>query len=430
MEKGVSKNVISILSIIFCLIVALVIPTRIYANTQTLWKYQCVDTMKTSRDKARQWRYRSDLKEHIEKELSAIKGMGGNCVAIDTPYDDEFMPYLTAWVEIAREKNLFVWFRGNLSSWEGWFEYPKGMTTDELLKKMENFILKHRDLFRDGDIFTPAPEGENGGPFNQVETEEHAKFRQFLVDEHYTAQKTFKKIGKKVETNWLSMNGGLAKRMLNQKTINELEQTVAIDHYIDSAQKMGEFIGYFKDKFGAKVVIGEFGAPIPEINGVMTESQQAQFIDELSKEIYKHKDDVVGVNYWTLYDGSTALVNYDFSPREAVEIIKNYYIPGVVNGTVSNTVGDWLINIPVKTGDGLNHTTTDRLGRYSMVIPASMVEITIGGNKYKAVSRELVINRGGEITNDVIIEPVNIGFIYRIRLVIQNLKKQLLTFLR
>ena len=35
-----------------------------------------------------------------------------------------------------------------------------------------------------------------------------------------------------------------------------------------------------------------------------------------------------------------------------------------------------------------------------------------------------VIGRGAEITNDVVLEPQKIGFIYRIRLTIQNLKKQ------
>lgn len=112
--------------------------------------------------------------------------------------------------------------------------------------------------------------------------------------------------------------------------------------------------------------------------------------------------------------------------RQAVEVIKNYFIPGVVKGTVTNTLGDKLNNIPVKTSDGLNSTVTSRQGHYAMSIPASTIDIAIGGNKYKTVVQKEVIGRGMEITKDVVLEPEKIGFIYRIRLTIQNLKKQFL----
>jgi len=72
----------------------------------TLWKYQCIDTMKTTRDRAREWKNRPDLYEQIDMELTAIKETGANCVAIATPYDDEFFPYLNQWIEVARRKSL------------------------------------------------------------------------------------------------------------------------------------------------------------------------------------------------------------------------------------------------------------------------------------------------------------------------------------
>jgi hypothetical protein len=117
------------------------------------------------------------------------------------------------------------------------------------------------------------------------------------------------------------MNGGLAKRMFDQETINNIGKTVAIDHYIADANEMGEFIDYFYSNFGAKVTIGEWGAPIPEINGAMDEKSQATFINSLLWKMYIRRDIVEGINYWVLYDSSTALLNNDYSPKEVVEII-------------------------------------------------------------------------------------------------------------
>ena len=59
-----------------------------------------------------------------------------------------------------------------------------------------------------------------------------------------------------------------------------------------------------------------------------------------------------------------------------------------------------------------------------MSIPASTVDITFGGNKYKTVVQKEVIGRGSEITKDVVLEPQKVGLIYRVRLTIQGLKKQ------
>lgn len=103
---------------------------------------------------------------------------------------------------------------------------------------------------------------------------------------------------------------------------------------------------------------------------------------------------------------------------------QNYFIPGVVKGTVTNTLGDQLKNIQVKIIDGLNSTTTNCQGSYTLSIPASTVDIVVGGEHYKIVEQNIVIARSGEFTHDVILEPQKIGIIYRIRLILQNLKKR------
>ncbi|MEK7522855.1 MAG: hypothetical protein AAB569_04695, partial [Patescibacteria group bacterium] len=123
-----------------------------------LWSIRSIDTMKTSRDKARVRLYDLNFDKEINKELQAIKNMGANYVAIDTPYDDEFLPYLTRWIKLARKTELKVWFRGNWSNWEGWFDYPKNLTPERHQAKTAEFIETHPDFFKDGDIFDPCPE--------------------------------------------------------------------------------------------------------------------------------------------------------------------------------------------------------------------------------------------------------------------------------
>lgn len=102
-------------------------PNFTYAsNTHPeLWPVRSIDTMKTSRDKARAELNNPDFDTQIEKELTLIKEIGANYVAIDTPYDKEFLPFLKRWISLARKMGLKVWFRGNWSNWEGWFEYEK-----------------------------------------------------------------------------------------------------------------------------------------------------------------------------------------------------------------------------------------------------------------------------------------------------------------
>lgn len=387
-----------LLSILYLLI--LVIPAYAGDERPTLWKYQCIDTMKTSRDNARRWINDKNLDLYIEKELSAIVEVGGNCVALDTPYNEEFLPYLRKWVKIARKKNLKIWYRGNFAEWEGWFNYPKGMSEDELIVRSNEFIRKNKDLFKDGDVFTAAPEAENGGPFNQVEAWEHEGYRAFLIRVHAETQKTFDEIGRKVETNWLSMNGGFARRMFDQPTIDSLGRVAALDHYIKTAPEMGEYIRYFRDTFKAKVVIGEFGAPVPDINGSMTEDQQAVFIESLMEELYKHKDDVHGINYWVTYDSSTEILNDDYSPKKAAFAIQKYFKPGIVKGVVKDTAGNRLANVRVMAGDGVSKTTTNRKGEYELALPEKKLTVTYRLKDHKEQSTIISVISGREVIRD------------------------------
>src|SRR5258708_35192946 len=98
------------------------------------WQIESIDTMKYSRDMARADLTSSNFASDAEKQMADIAATGANYVAIDTPYDDEFLPVLQVWVRAARENGLHVWFRGNFSGWEGGFNYSKLDEATELQK--------------------------------------------------------------------------------------------------------------------------------------------------------------------------------------------------------------------------------------------------------------------------------------------------------
>jgi len=400
------------------------VTSNTYATT--LWKYQCIDTMKISRDKARGWASNQDLETHINWEMETVKNMGGNCVAIDTPYDEEFLPYLNRWVNAAHKKNLHIWFRGNFSGWEGWFDYSKNVTSKILFEKTRMFIIKHPDLFKSGDIFTPAPEAENGGEFNQVAQEQYGAYRKFLIDEYKTAKDSFATIGKNVSVNWLSMNGGLARRMMDQETINAIDHLVTIDHYIKTPQEMTDYITYFNNTFHAKVVVGEFGAPIPDINGNMTEEEQANFVRSVFTKLYINKNSVMGVNYWDLYDGSTALINYDDkTPRKVTQVIKDYFIPATLTGHAQDTLGEPLQNIAIKMNDTAA-TVTNSNGDYTITIPANTLFIeNITGKNYTTVVNQISGKNGETVIQNATLSPKQTNWVYATKLFFRNLVQKL-----
>ncbi len=288
-----------------------------------IWSIRSVDTMKYSRDLAREKRFDSNYDQVIDKQIKDIASTGASHVAIATPYDDEFVPYLNRWVLAARKYKLHVWFRGNFSGWEKWFDY-KRISRNEHLDLTTKFITGHPTLFEDGDIFTPCPECENGGPGDPRMTGDIVGHRQFLVDSTRVGNDAFSKIGKKVEVGYHSMNYDVAMAVMDKATTEKVGSIVAIDHYVSSSGKMIKDIELLKEKSGGKIFLGEFGAPIPDLNGSMTEDQQAEWLKETLDLLINNKS-VIGLNYWVNMGGSTQLWSEGGTARKGVSILTDYY---------------------------------------------------------------------------------------------------------
>jgi len=266
-----------------------------------------IDTVKYSRDIAREKEEDQSFDAVITRQVVDIAATGATHIAIGTPYDSEFIPFLRRWVLEARKNNLKVWFRGNFSGWEGWFGYPK-INRETHTRLTGEFILNNADLFEDSDIFTPCPECENGGGDPRRIGDKDA----------------FSKNNKKVLAGFFSMNGDVASLVMDKDTTTALGGIVVVDHYVKDVDTLIKDIREYAQNTGGKVVLGEFGVPIPDIHGNMSEDEQNEWLKD-AFEKFQQTPELIGVNYWVSVGGSTQLWNGDGVAKKAVETIKKYY---------------------------------------------------------------------------------------------------------
>ncbi len=293
------------------------------------WQFQSIDTMKYSRDIAREKLTDNSYDVDIDSQVKAIALTGATHVAVATPYDAEFLPYLTRWVKAARKYNLKVWFRGNWSGWEGWFGYPS-ISRDEHIRKTQEFILSHPQLFADGDIFSACPECENGGPGDPRHTGDVTKYRQFLIAEYTASVQSFKQTNKHVLANYYSMNGDVARLVMDKDTTSQLGGIVVIDHYVKTPSQLDSDITQIASASGGQVVLGEFGVPIPDIHGKLTEAQQAEWLAQALPLLVANPH-LVGLNYWTNMGSSTSLWSEKGQAHQAVQTLTSFYTPATVS---------------------------------------------------------------------------------------------------
>lgn len=344
---------------------------------QMWWEFQSIDTMKYSRDLSREKLNTPSFDLTIDTHTRNIAATGATHIAIATPYDEEFLPILKRWVAAARKYKLKVWFRGNWSGWEEWFDHKK-ITRQEHLAKTRNFILQNPDLFEDGDIFTGCPECENGGPGDPRMNGDAEGHKKFLIDEYEMSQKAFKQIGKKVKTNFNSMNGDVAKLIMDEKTTKALGGLVVVDHYVKTPEQLNNDITALALQSKGKVILGEFGAPIPDIHGEYTEEQQAQWLDE-AMAIIGTNPHLVGLSYWVDVGGSTQLWENE-RPRKAVDSLHAFYEPELLFGNVLDERGKPIKHATVSYGN--KHTVTDNEGLFTLLYVPINTPVIVKADSY------------------------------------------------
>lgn len=319
------KKVYFVLILIILVILFLSLPrTPKVENKRThFWQVQSIDTMKYSRDIAREKLGDASFDMIIEGQVKDIVETSATHVAIGTPYDSEFLPFLRRWVGMARKYKLKVWFRGNWSGWEKWFGYPS-IDRKMHIEKTVKFISQNPDLFVDGDIFGACNECENGGPGDPRHNRDAKGHREFLIEEYKATKTAFEKIAKKVSSNFNSMNGDVANLIMDKETTKSLGGIVVVDHYVSSPEQLIIDIKALSRKSGGKIVLGEFGAPIPDIHGKMSDEEQSLWLEKVLKDLF-NMEEVIGLNYWTNVGSSTQLWDAKGNVRPGVVVIKKYY---------------------------------------------------------------------------------------------------------
>ena len=364
-----------------------------YAKTSEMnrfWKIQSIDVMKYSRDTAREKLTVPAFDKDIEMMVSNIAKTGATHIAIGTPYDDEFIPFLERWVNSARKHNLNVWFRGNFSGWEKWFGYDSISRKDHI-EKTYRFITQNPNLFKDGDIFTACPECENGGPGDprQEQSDEKTReYREFLFSLDDISKQGFKRINKDVATNYYSMNGDVARLIMDEATSERLGNVIVVDHYVLTPERLNNDITNYATTSKTDVVLGEFGAPIPDIHGDMNEQEQAKWIED-SLDLLSRNKSLIGLNYWVNVGGSTQLWDYD-KKRLAVDVLTSYFKPKQANINAINELKE-----PIKNFTVLNETDTlysQKDGNMDLIFVKDAPLVTISSSGY--MGKTVRVNEG------------------------------------
>lgn len=324
----------------------------------SFWEVRSIDTMKYSRDMSREKMDDQSFDKIIDEQIKNIAEAGATHAAIDTPYDEEFLPMLKRWVKAARKYKLNVWFRGNWSGWEEWFDYPS-IGKEEHIAKTENFILANSGLFEDGDIFSACPECENSWPDGNISIIEDAQeYKDFIVKEYQTVKSAFQKINKRVLSNYSSMNGYMAQIVMDKEMTASMDGIVTIDHYVDTPEKLIKDIKELAEKSGGKIVLGELGVPIPDIHGEMTEGEQAEWIKNSLSALTEIKE-ITGINYWVSVGGSTQIWDSDGRELPGAKALKQFYSPNVIYGLVQDELGNPIANAEIIYSDNIVFSQDD-----------------------------------------------------------------------
>jgi hypothetical protein len=388
---------------IFILIFMLYFLSTRPVSAVSWWEFQSIDTMKYSRDLAREKLKDPAFDRTIDDMVSRIAATGATHIAIATPYDEEFVPFLTRWVNAARKYHLHIWFRGNFSGWENWFEYPR-IDRQQHLNQTKDFLNAHSDLITSGDVYTACPECENGGPGDPRMTGDISGFRQFLIDEHTLMSGIFKNLNKDVRINFNSMNGDVAKIIMDKNTTAALGGIVAIDHYVTTPEQLITDVNDIATKSGGKVILGEWGAPIPDIHGNMTSEQQKEWINK-ALDGMSVTDSLLGLNYWTSTGSSTEIWSSSLQPRTAVAVLTKYYSPKTLSGKVVTPGRRPIAGATVRTQNRTAVTNKD--GTYELPVLNTSETVTINHPKYILVQMPVdVLDRNKTVS----LEPITSGF--------------------
>jgi hypothetical protein len=292
------------------------------------------------------------------------------------------------------------------------------MTQTEHIQKTRDFILAHPDLFADGDIFSSCPECENGGPGDPRLNGDVAGHRKFLRDEYAVVKNAFGTIGKKVRANYFSMNGDVARLIMDKETTRGLDGLVVIDHYVATPEKLVKDVQDIAATSGGRVVLGEWGVPIPDINGRMTEVERADWMKKALTGLESLGDKLGGMNYWLAVGGFTELWPQGSETSEVSRVLQKFYQPQVVYGRVSDEFGRPLSGAHISiNGRAVKNVRSD--GYFEEWLPEEVFTIIVAADGYETAQLE---NPDISRQLNIILVKQDKGIFFRLLLWLEKLK--------
>lgn len=315
------------------------IPTPISTSTPTpkennlgSWQIQSVSSMKETKDRICSQRSQDFIKKWVKK----AKELGANFVALETPYDSpscgSSVEYTFTWINTIREQGLGVWHRHMPLAFEGIYDAPK--QKGNYFNLITDYIKNNAQMFKEGDIFTPIPEPQNGGiagiTYCAQEVcifENKEEFNRWLREVIDITENAFSQIGLggKIKIGYFGFDGFVAwgsnnpdwNGILEDETIKKME-VLAIDHY-------PELIGQTMEQGLSEVIARYPNVPIiiSEWGSAGTSDPQIQVLNSMGAA---KRPEVIGFNYWHLgIGGNEALINEDFSNRSQFDEVKNFF---------------------------------------------------------------------------------------------------------
>jgi hypothetical protein len=274
----------------------------------------------------------------IDRFVGKAKELGVNFIAVETPYDNpgcgSSVDYTLRWINTIRREGLKVWHRHMPLAFEGIYDTPK--LKSDYLGMIGDYIRHHREMFQEGDIFTPIPEPQNGGIAGVTYCgsglclfDSKESFNQWLRNAMDTAEEAFSQIGLagKVKVGYFGFDGFVAwgsnnpdwDGILEDATIQKMGN-LTIDHYPELiGQTMEQGLNEVMAKYpGLPIIIGEWGSA-----GSSDVEQQVKNSMGACK-----RPGIVGFNYWHLgMGGNEALINEDFSNRPQFDDVQSFFKP-------------------------------------------------------------------------------------------------------
>jgi hypothetical protein len=262
--------------------------TRTTTPAAAPWSFRSVDTMHVTRD----YMCYQQTAGFMASIAHSSRSLHTNFSTITTPYDapanyhqctpKDPIAYETAWVRALRGEGLHVWFRQTWFNWEGSYGAPKltadttpairlgsaaavlnGSDTTSYMARTYRFILAHRGLYANGDMFTPEPEPVNGGIrigygcSGPCQFPDWATFNSWLRDSMTVDSAAFRQLGLQVSVgNW-----GLPcanHKYIEDSTIAQMG-TYNTDCYFRDTTELVSRLTWAHNTYHVDIVVGEWG---------------------------------------------------------------------------------------------------------------------------------------------------------------------------